>query len=444
MHIQLSDHFTYPRLLRFVLPSVVMMIFTSVYGVVDGLFISNFVGKTAFAAINLIWPFLMGVSALGFMVGTGGSALVSKTLGEGKREKANRDFSLLIYGTILVGAFLTIIGFLVMRPVAVFLGAEGELIDLCVVYGRIIIVAQVPFFLQVAFQSFLVTAEKPKLGLAITVAAGLTNILLDALLVAVFPLGVVGAAVATAMSQVVGGIFPLVYFARRNNSLLRLTRTRYVGWVLWRTCTNGASELMTNLSSSLVNALYNFQLMRLAGEDGVAAYGVIMYANFMFTAAFFGYSIGCAPIVGYHYGAGNSRELKNMFRKSLVLMAVVGLAMVALAEGLALPVSRVFVGYDTGLLALTDRGFRLYSLSFLLMGFNIFSSAFFTALSNGAVSAAISFSRTLLFQTAAIFLLPLIIPGTDGIWLAIVAAELLGLAVTTFFFLKMRSVYRYA
>ena len=444
MRIQLSDHFTYSRLLRFVFPSIVMMIFTSIYGVVDGIFVSNFTGKTPFAAINLIWPYIMGLSVVGFMIGSGGTALISRSLGEGKRDRANQEFSLLVYTTIVVGLAFTAFGLVTMPTVAAALGAEGELLDIAVVYGRIVVSTQMPFMLQTAFQTFFITAEKPKLGLAVTVLAGVTNMVLDALFIAVFRWGVVGAALATAMSQMVGGLLPLLYFARPNSSLLRLTRTRFDRRTLVQTCTNGSSELMTNLSMSLVNALYNLQLLKLAGENGVAAYGVIMYANFIFVAIFVGYAIGSAPVVGFHFGAGNTAELKSLLRKSLTLMTVCGVVMLGLGVGFAGPLSRIFVGYDGSLLALTTRGFRLYSLSFLLMGFNIFASAFFTALSNGPVSAAISFLRTLVFQAAAIFLLPLVLPGADGVWLAVGTAELLALVVTVFFFVKLKGRYQYA
>ena len=444
MRIQLSDHFTYVRLLRFVFPSIIMMIFTSIYGVVDGLFVSNFIGKTPFAAINLIWPYIMGLSVVGFMIGSGGTALISRSLGEGKRERANREFSLLVYTTIVIGLAFTVFGLVTMRPVAKLLGAEGELLEIAVVYGCIVVSAQMPFMLQTAFQTFFITAEKPNLGLGVTVLAGVTNMVLDALFIAVLGWGATGAAAATALSQVVGGLVPLIYFARPNSSLLRLTKTRFDRRTLVQTCTNGASELMTNLSMSLVNALYNLQLLKLEGENGVAAYGVIMYANFIFVAIFVGYAIGSAPVVGYHFGAGNTAELKNLFRKSLTLMALCGLTMLALGFTLAPPLCRLFVSYDAELLALTTRGFRLYSLSFLLMGFNIFGSAFFTALSNGLVSAIISFLRTLVFQVAAIMLLPRLLSSSDGVWLSIVTAELLALAVTGWFFVKKQNQYHYA
>ena len=444
MRVQLSDHFTYSKLIRFVIPSIVTMIFTSIYCVVDGLFVSNLVGKTPFAAVNLIWPFIMAFSVIGFMLGAGGSALVSRSLGEGHRERANEEFSLIVYVAIVLGLIVTAVGIAIMRPVAIALGAEGELIDLCVHYGNIVMAAQTAFMLQTMFQIFFVTAEKPHLSLGFTAAAGVTNMVLDYVFIAVLGMGLTGAALATALSQVVGGLCPLIYFSRPNSSLLRLGRTRWMGRALRQSCLNGSSELMTNLSTSVVNALYNLQLLRLAGQNGVAAYGVIMYANFIFIGVFVGYSFGVAPVVGYHFGAGNTDELKNLLRKSLTLMLAAGLAMLALGVGFAGPLSSIFVGYDEALLALTTRGFRLYAISFLLMGFNIFASSFFTALSNGPVSAAISFLRTLVFQAAAVFTLPLILPGTDGVWLAVVAAEALALAVAAFFFVKLKDRYQYA
>lgn len=442
MKIQLSDHFTTPRLLRFVFPSIIMMIFTSIYGVVDGLFVSNYVGKTPFAAVNLIMPFLMIMGAVGFMFGTGGSAVVSQALGEGKPDKANQYFSMMVYVVIGSGAVLTLAGLVLLRPIAAAFGASGTMLDYCVVYGRIILCTLTAFMLQNVFQSFLVTAERPQLGLAVTVAAGVTNMLLDFLFIAVLGWGIVGAAAATAVSQLIGGLVPLVYFARPNTSRLALVKTSLNMRILGKTCINGSSELMTNISMSLVNILYNFQLMRYIGEDGVAAYGIIMYVSFIFAAIFIGYSIGSAPIIGYHYGAGNHEELKGLLRKSLCLVTLWNIALTALAVLTAQPLAKVFVGYDDGLSALTARALALYSLSFLFMGYNIFGSAFFTALGNGVVSAAISFLRTLLFQVAAVLLLPLLL-GIDGIWLAIVAAELLALIVTAFFFVRKKDDYHY-
>lgn len=443
MRIQLSDHFSYGRLIRFTLPSIVMMIFTSIYSVVDGLFVSNFVGKTPFAAINLIMPILIILGALGFMIGTGGSAIVAKTLGEGDPARANRYFSMLVYTTVVGGAVLAAAGELSLPIVSELLGAEGAMLQDCILYGRIILAALPAFMLQNVFQSFMITAEKSRLGLAVTVAAGLTNMVLDFVFIVPLGWGLAGAAIATAISQVIGGAVPIVYFARKNDSLLRLTKAKFEGRILLRTCTNGSSELMSNISASIVTMLYNFQLMRLAGEDGIAAYGVVMYVNFVFSAIFIGYSIGAAPVIGYHYGAQNHAELKNLFRRSLVLVVISGVAMTVLAELLAQPLTHVFVGYDAGLYALTVRGFMLYSISFLVSGVNIFGSAFFTALNNGLVSAAISFLRTLVFQVAVVLLLPLLL-GIDGIWLAIVAAELLALAVTLVFFIVKRKQYYYA
>ncbi|MCF2652484.1 MATE family efflux transporter [Anaeromassilibacillus senegalensis] len=441
--IQLSDHFTYGRLLRFTLPSIVMMIFTSIYSVVDGLFVSNFVGKTPFAAINLIMPILIVLGALGFMIGTGGSAIVAKTLGERDTERANHYFSMLVYVTVVGGVLLTALGELLLRPMCVLLGAKGEMLENCVLYGRIVLLALTAFMLQNVFQSFLITAEKARLGLIITVLSGVTNMVLDYVFIALLHWGLAGAALATALSQMVGGVTPFVYFLRENDSLLRLTKTRFDGRILLKTCTNGSSELMSNVSASVVTMLYNFQLMSLAGEDGIAAYGVVMYVNFIFAAIFVGYSIGTAPVIGYQYGAQNHAELKNLFRRSLVLMTLSGAGMALLAEALAQPLTQIFVGYDAGLYAMTLRGFRLYSVSFLITGINIFGSSFFTALNNGVVSAAISFLRTLVFQVVVVLVLPAIF-GLDGIWFAITAAELLALAVTILFFVLKRKEYHYA
>ena len=443
MKIQLSEHFTYSKLIRFTVPSMIMMIFTSIYGVVDGIFVSNFVGKTAFAAINLIMPFLMIFGAIGFMIGTGGSALVAKTMGEGDHKRANRLFSMLIYLSILFGVALTVLGIIFLEPIARLLGAEGQMLKDCVAYGRIILIALTAFVLQNEFQSFLIAAERPTLGLAVTVAAGVTNIVLDALFVGILKWGLIGAAAATAISQAVGGIIPLIYFMLPNKSLLRLTRFTFDKRALLKTCTNGSSEMMTNLSLSLVNMLYNFRLMEYAGEDGIAAYGVIMYVGFVFIAIFIGYSIGAAPIVGYHFGAGNYKELKNLFRKSLTLLSICSILMTISAELLAEPLSKIFVGYDRGLLEMTTRGFMLYSLCFLVLGINIFASSFFTALNDGLVSAILSFLRTLLFQVGAVLLLPLIL-ALDGVWLAVVAAELTALAVSIFCFVKFKGKYHYA
>lgn len=442
MRIQLSDSFTYRKLLRFTLPSVGMMVFTSIYGVVDGLFVSNYAGKTPFAAVNLVYPVLMLLAAIGFMMGAGGSALVSMTLGQGHRERANRIFSMLVTVTATSGGVLTLLGEAFLPQIVALLGADESLTPDCLTYGRIILLSLPFFMLTNMFQTFLITAEKPKLGLAVTVGAGLTNIVLDYLLVGVLPFGIAGAACATAASQAVGGLLPIMYFARKNDSLLRLTAFRFDGKALWRACTNGASELMTNVSLSLVNILFNWQLMRLIGEDGVAAWGVVMYVSFIFIAIFLGYSVGVGPVIGFHYGAGHHDELRSLLRKSLVIIGCTALVLTALSEAVTRPLTAIFVGYDAELWALTRRAFAIYSFSFLICGFNIFGSAFFTALGNGGVSAAISFLRTLVFQIITVLLLPMFW-GLDGIWSAIVVAEGLALTVTIWFLVRLKGRYHY-
>lgn len=440
--IHLSDHFSYGKLLRFTLPSIVMMIFTSVYSVVDGLFVSNFVGKTAFAAINLIMPVLNILGTFGYMFGAGGSALIAKTLGEQEREKANRLFSLFVYLSIGFGVLMMLLGIFFMRPIAEGLGAEGQLLEDCLTYGRIFILALPAWILLYEFQLFFVTAEKPKLGLIVTVAAGVTNLVLDALFIVVFKWGIAGAAAASALSQMVGGIFPLIYFGRRNSSLLKLTKTSFDGRAVFKCCTNGSSELLSGIAMSLVGIVYNMQLMKYAGEDGVAAYGVLMYVSMIFAAAFLGYSSGVAPVFGYHYGANDYGELKGLLKKSLIIIGTFSISMFVLSEGLAHPISAVFVGYDKQLMELTVNGFVIYSFAYLFMGMAIFSSSFFTALNNGLVSAVISFLRTLVFELGAVLLLPLIWE-INGIWASIVVAEFMATVVGVIFMIGLKKKYRY-
>lgn len=442
--IQLSDHFTYGRLIRFTLPSIGMMIFTSIYGVVDGFFVSNYAGKTPFAAINLIYPLLAIFSTVGFIFGTGGSALVAKTFGEGDQEKGNRYFSLFVYVCLVLGAIFAVVGILFVPYAATALGATGAMRDDAVLYARIILASLPMNVLQYLFQSFMVTAEKPMLGLWITVSSGVTNMVLDAVLVMLLPqeYKLAGAAVATAMSQVVGGLVPLIYFSRKNSSILRLGKTKYDGRAIWKACTNGSSEFMSNISMSLVGMLYNLQLIKYAGEDGVAAYGVMMYVSMIFAAVFIGYSIGTAPVIGFHDGAQNHDELHGLLRKSLIMIGLFGIGMIAAAELLAVPLSRIFVGYDPELMALTVSGFRIFGLSFGFMGFAIFFSSFFTALNDGITSAIISFLRTLVFQCAAVIILPLLW-GIDGVWISIVVAEFMAVVLGAIFLIAKRKKYHY-
>ncbi len=442
MKIQLSEHFTYKKLFYFCMPTIAMMLCTSLYVIADGFFVSNYVGKTAFAAINLIMPFLMIIGCFGFMIGTGGSALVGKTLGEGKTETANRYFTMMVYLTVILGLVLSVAGFLFIRPIAYMLGATEAMIGDCVIYGRIMSALNTAYMLQYLFQSFFVTAEKPQLGFWVTVAAGLANIVLDAVFVGALHWGVAGAAWASVIGQCIGGVLPLFYFLRPNGSLLRLKRTRLELPALVKACLNGSSELMTNISASVVGILYNFQLLKYAGENGVAAYGVVMYTHMIFAAVFLGYAIGTAPIISYHYGAGNHKELKNMLQKSVVMMLGGGIAMLFCAWVLASPLSEMFVGYDAELVALTEQALKIYAVAFILYGLNVFASSFFTALNNGAVSAAVSFLRTLVFQTAAVLLLPVIL-GLEGIWWAVTAAEIFAVVISAVFLAANEKNYHY-
>lgn len=444
MHIRLSDHFTYRKLLIFTFPSIAMMIFTSIYTVVDGFFVSNFAGKTPFAAVNLIMPVLLILGTVGFMFGTGGTAIVAKTCGEGDIKRANSYFSLFVYVAFAAGVVLAVLGIIFARPIAEVLGASGQLLSDCVVYARIILLALPFFVLQMMFQSFFVAAEKPNLGLGVTITSGVTNMLLDAVLVLLLPqeYKLAGAATATAVSQTIGGVIPLFYFFRENSSILRLGKTEYQGSVILKACINGSSEFMSNVSMNVVGILYNIQLMKYAGENGIAAYGVMMYVSMIFSAAFIGYSIGTAPVISYHYGAGNSSELKNLLRKGLLLMGVFGLSMSVSAEVFAVPLSRIFVGYDRKLLELTVSGFQIFALSFLFMGFGIFASGFFTALNDGVTSAAISFLRTLVLQTATVMILPVFM-GINGVWISVVAAEFMAVILGAVFLIGKRNRYHY-
>ena len=440
--IQLSDHFSYSRLIKFVIPSIVMMIFTSIYGVVDGLFVSNLVGKSQFAAINLIFPLIMILGGFGFMLGVGGTAIVANTLGMGEKKRANEYFTFIIISTAAMGVILASLGIYFAGDIASLFGAEGEMLEYCVLYCRIVLCALPFFMLQNSFQNFFITAEKPKLGLFVTVAAGVTNIILDALFIGILGWGLAGAAAATALSQFVGGVIPIAYFASKNNSLLRFCRTGCYWRVLLNACVNGSSELLSNISMSLVTIFYNFQLMRLAGEDGIAAYGVMMYVGFIFIAVYIGFVIGAAPIIGFHYGAGNSDELHSIRTKSNVIVFTLGVIMFSLALVLSVPLCKLFVGYDEGLYRLTLRGYCINAVSYLVCGFNIFGSSLFTALNNGLISAVISFMRTIVFQISAVLLLPLIL-GLDGVWASIILAEALAALVTATFIGVKKKKYNY-
>ena len=444
MTIQLSDHFTYGKLIKFTIPSIAMMIFTSIYSVVDGFFVSNFAGKVAFSAVNLIMPFLMIVATVGFMFGTGGTAIVANTFGAGDKEKANRYFSLFVYVAFVLGVLFAILGVAFLRPIATLLGARGELLAYCIIYGRIILTALPFFVLQLLFQSFFVAAEKPHLGLLVTGAAGVTNMVLDAVLVIFLPLEykLAGAAIATAFSQFMGGVIPLLYFSKQNSSIFHLGKTSFDGKAIFKACANGSSEFMSNVSMNIVGMLYNLQLLKFAGENGVAAYGVMMYVSMIFSATFIGYSIGVAPVIAYHDGARNHDELKGLLKKSLRLLGISGIVMLTAAQLLAVPLAQLFVGYDKKLVCLTVSGFRIFAIAFPFMGFAIFGSGFFTALNDGLTSALISFLRTLVFEVSAILLLPIIL-GINGIWLSIVVAEVMAVVFTAAFLIVKRKKYHY-
>lgn len=442
MDIQLSDSFNYKKLLRFTFPSIVMMVFTSIYMVVDGFFVSNFVGKVPFAAINFIVPILIILASVGMMFGSGGSALVSKTLGEGNEEKARNLFSLVVYTTIVFGIIIAVIAFLVIEPIVYLVGARGELLKNCVSYGKIILFA-VPFYMILfEFQSFFVTAGKPNIGLITTVICGVTNIVLDILFMGVFSWGISGAAIATTISQIIGAVISVLYFCIPNNTALRLTKTKMDVKALLKSCSNGCSEFMNNISISIVGMLYNFQLMKYAGENGIAVYGVLMYVNTIFLSVFIGYSSGIAPVIGYNYGAKNHSELKRLLTKSFVIISIFAVIMFGMAEFFGGRLASIFVGYDSELLNMATKAFKIYSISFLFSGVAIYGSSFFTALNDGLTSALISFLRSLVFQIIAVIVFPMIF-GINGIWFSVVAAEIIAVIMTVSFIIGKRKKYHY-
>ncbi|PHP51769.1 MATE family efflux transporter [Actinomyces ruminis] len=420
--MDMSRHLSARELLRYTLPSIAMMVFTSIYGVVDGLFVSNYAGKTALAAITLIMPFIMILGTLGFMMGSGGSELISHTRGRGDGELANRYFSMIVYVTLGAGTALALIGALAMRPVAQMLGASGQLLEMCVLYGRILMVSLPAYMLQYAFQTFASTAGRPRLGLYVTLTAGLTNMSLDLLFVGVLGWGVAGAAWATVTSELIGGFVPLAWFARPNPSLLRLGRPARDPAALARACVNGSSEMMAVVAISVVSIIYNLQLLKFIGQDGVAAYGVVMYLSMIFTAIFEGFCMGAAPLMSYQHGAANDAEKRSLMRTSLAILGVAGAAMLLASQLLAHPLALIFAGYDHDLMALTETALRIFSVSFLPMGVSMYGSSLFTALGNGLVSAALAAGRTLGLEVASVLLLPRLV-GPMGIWAAIIVAE---------------------
>lgn len=440
--IRLSDHFSLRRLLRYALPSIAMMIFSSIYGIVDGFFVSNYVGKMAFTAVNLIYPFLIILGSIGFMFGTGGAALISKTMGEKNIKKAKETFSLIIFTSVVLGIILSILGIIFLPQIASLLGAKDEVLTDCILYGKIILISLPFYILQYEFQCLFSTAGKPKFGLIVTVISGMSNIIFDYLLVAVFSLGLFGAAIATMISQIVGGVIPLIYFFSKNKSLLHFVKFKFDIKSLLKVCSNGSSEFLSNVSSSLISILYNLQLLKYAGENGVAAYGVLMYVSMIFQAIFIGYSIGVSPIVGYHYGAKNTSELKNVFTKSMIVIFITAIIMFICGELLSEPISKIFVSYDDELLQITKNAFRIFSFSFLLSGMSIYGSSFFTSLNNGLISALISFLRTVVFQASAVMILPIFLK-LNGIWLSIVLAELMSFIITFTFLIMKRKKYQY-
>ena len=441
-HISVSEHFTFGKLIRISLPTIAMMIFMSIYWVIDGLFVSNFVGETSFAAINFVYPVILIIGAVGSMFGTGGSALIQKLIGEGNKERASNTFSLITYAGLIFGFILGLGGIFLLGPIVKAMGASEAMADDCVLYGRIICGVMPFYVLQFQFQSLFPAAERPRIGLVVTICAGCTNIIFDALFIVGFKWGVAGAASSTALSQFVGGVIPLIYFSCKNKSLFRLGKIKLDWNAFGKVCLNGCSEFLTNISMSFVGILYNIQLMKYIGENGVSAYGVLMYVSMVFMGIFVGYTMGIAPIISYNYGAKRPEEIKSILVKSLIFIWITSVIMFVLGEALARPMAELYVGYDPELRDLTIRAFYFFSISFIFVGMAIFGSSFFTALNNGVVSAIISFLRTLVFQVLAVMLLPLAF-GVDGIWSSLIVAEFMAAFLSSIFIFAYRKRYGY-
>lgn len=431
MNIELAGHYGYRRIVGSVLPSIGMVLITSIYSIVDGFFVANFAGKTGFAAINLTFPAIMMIGSLGLMIGTGGAALVAKIKGEGYPQKANRVFSMLVQFGVALGVVLGVALAIAAPAVARWLGADEPMMEDCILYIRLNMIGMPGFVLQCAFQSFYMAAEKPQLGTLMSAVAGVTNIVLDAVLVWALGMGVTGAAIATAAGCTIGGLFPVYYFASRHNKgSLRIVPTRIIWPYIGKACTNGLSEYVGSIAMNIVTICYNLQLMHYIGEDGVSAYGVVMYIAFIFAAVFIGYNIGITPVIGYHYGARDISEQRSLFHKTIIIISILGILMTITAELFAGQLAHIFVGHDTELTELTIHGMRLNLLAFLICGINMFVSALFTGLNNGYVSATASFARTLVFEMICVWLLPSIW-GIDGIWVAWPIAEVLALLLCT-------------
>ena len=435
-------HFTVPALLRFTLPTIGMMIFMSAYVMVDGFFVSNFAGETAFAAVNFTYPIISILGTLGFMFGTGGSAIVAKTRGEGDPDRANREFSLLVYAAAAAGLIFAVIGTIALKPLLMLMGAEGNLLTQCLRYGRLLAICIPTTILQYLFQELMITAGKPGLAFRVTVASGITNIVLDALLIVGLHMEVLGAAIGTVAGEVVGSVIPLIYFARPNDSALRLGPTRLDWRMLGRTCVNGSSEMVSNIAASLVGIAYNVQLLAYLGEAGVSAYGILEYVAFFTVAILIGFVSGAAPLMSFQYGAQNRVEMQSLFRKCVGIVVVCGLILFALVRVLVDPLAGVFVGYDPDLHALTIHAMLIYSWALLFSGFNMYGSSLFTSLSNGLISAVISFVRTLVFEIGAVLLLPRLF-GPDGIWYSGVVAGVAAFILTVAFVLGYAKRYGY-
>lgn len=419
------------------------MVFMSLYTMVDGVFVSRFAGTAALSAVNIVYPMVSVVVAVGVMLATGGSAIIAKRMGEGKPEQARQNFSYLILAGVLIAVGMAALALVFLKPLLHLLGARGALFELCYAYALPLVFFIPSGILQMLFQTLLVTAGRPMLGLTVTVLGGVANIVLDYLFIVPLQMGIAGAAIATGIGFSIPAVFGLLYFALRRSGPLCFVRPKGGGKMLLRCCANGSSEMVTNMSTAVTTFLFNLLMMRYAGEDGVASITIVLYTQYLMTAVYMGYATGTAPVFSFHHGSRNGEQLRRLFRISMGFIALCSVATFALALVFAKQVVVIFTPAGSPVFEMALYGFRLFSGSFLFAGVGIFASAMFTAFSDGKVSAAISFLRTFAFIVLALLLLPLAM-GLDGVWLAVPLAEVLGFGVSLFFLYRKKKRYCYA
>ncbi len=442
MEHALAKKFSLASLLLFAAPNIIMMIVLSMYIIVDGMFVARFIGTTALSAINMFYPAICFEMALGIMIATGGSAIAAKKLGEGKQKEAQNNLSFLMVVEGSFGIVIAVVGNLFTAEIVSFLGASAAQAPLSITYAKIIFSFAPAFFLQTAFQTFFVTAGKPALGLIVTILGGVANILLDYIFMAPLRLGVTGAAIATGIGYCIPAMVGVIFFLKAKTNPFHFVRPRFDGKVLLQACANGSSEMVTNLSNAVTTFLFNFTLLQFYGEDGVASITIILYFQYLFTALYFGYSNGIAPIISYKYGNDDRKQLQALFKNSVLFLIISSIAANVLLHFTISKLLTIFTAENSPVYQITLHGFSIYSMAFMIMGLGIFSSAMFTAFSDGITSAIISFSRTFLFIVGAILLLPAIL-GERGVWLAVPIAEAFGFLISILYLIGKKQKFHY-